>query len=268
MARGGSPPRSPLHEAEAEMSKAGRQAWACWAVAAFGLLGLLRLALGPAGGAEGAGEAIGRLLALTGVAALATWWLARRRAPAWGWARFAGTYVLALLLLALASAFGRARAEAPLGWPELAVPEGWTSERLEGASSAPQDQERGRRLRQQWHGATGTVVLEATCAWLARTEVSAPGAELAKAQRHIGAAYAAQDVQVTPSPIRSAQFGGRDWRIADLQMRQQDAVVLRMRVAMARTSRCALSVMFAGAPEPFASQEARFDVALAELRSD
>lgn len=255
---------------ETVMSKAGKQAWVCWIVAAAGLALALRLALGPAGSAEGAGEAIGRLVALTGTAAFATWFVARRRTPAWGWPRFVASYVLAVVLIAVVTAFGRARAgDAARPFPlALEAPAGWTSENLDGLSSAPQDRLLGQRLRQQREGAAGKVVLEASCGWLERNDAGAPGAELAALQRSLAEAYGAQGLQVEPSAIRGVRHGGREWQVARIEVHQDGTAVLVQRIAMGRSTRCALTVVLAGAPAEVAAHEARFAEALETLRVD
>jgi hypothetical protein len=252
------------------MQTPAKQALACWAVAALGLGLLLRIALGPAGSAEGAGEALGRLFALTGAAALATWWLARRRTPAWGWTRFAGAYVLAVLLLAAVSAFGRARA-APLdeAWPlQLELPAPWTGERLEGLSSAPQDQALGRRLRLRHDDANGTALIELSCGWRERLDESTPAQDVLKLQRSLADALSGQGLEAALSPPRVERRGARQWHVADVTAQNDEGVVLRQRFALSQSERCALTAVLAGQPAAFEAQQDTFDRALATLRSD
>jgi hypothetical protein len=252
------------------MSKAGKQAWICWGVAALGLIAGLRFWMGPAAGAEGGGEAIGRLVALTGAAALATWFVARRQVPGWGWARFAIIYVCAVILLAVISASGRSRAEDFVRSFPLALdtPDGWNVEQLEGLSSQSQDRLLGNRLRQQWNGADGNAVLEASCAWIDRNETGVPEAELEKVLRQLGKAYVAQGLQVTSSRVRSESHAGRTWAIADLEVSRDESAVLSQRTAMSRSPQCALSVVLAASPLAFAATQARFVDALLELQAD
>lgn len=252
------------------MQTPAKQALACWIVAALGLGLALRVALGPAGSAEGAGEALGRLFALTGAAALATWWLARRRAPPWGWARFVGAYVLAVLLLAVVSAFGRARAAPPdMAWPlQLELPTPWTSERLEGLSSAPQDQGLGRRLRLRHDDARGTALIELSCGWRERLHASTPAQDVTKVQRSLADALASQGLEAALSPPRAERHGTRQWHVADVTAQNDEGVVLRQRFALSQTERCALTAVLAGQPAAFEAQQATFERALGLLRSD
>lgn len=251
------------------MQRHTKQALACWAVAALGLAGLLRAALGPAGSAEGAGEAIGRVFALTGAAALATGWMARRRSPPWSWARFAGTYVLAVLGLGLVSAFGRARAADSDDWPlRLELPPPWSSERLEGLSSAPADQALGRRLRLRHDDANGTVLIELACGWRDRLDDAPPAQDLLQVQRNLAQALTVQGLEATMSPARTESHAGRQWHVAEVSAQNDDGVVLRQRFALTRSDRCALSAVLAGQPAAFEAHDATFERALATLRSD
>jgi len=70
--------------------------------------------LGPPASPAGAAEAIGRLFANTGIAALIGWWLARQKSPAWSWGRFALVYAALVIGLAVAASAGRAHAAAPV----------------------------------------------------------------------------------------------------------------------------------------------------------
>lgn len=103
------------------MQPAARMALTYWIVATLLLVVALYVFLGPPGSSEGAGEAIGRLTANTGMGALIAWWLARRKDPRWSWLRFGVVFVLAVLAFAAVAAIGRARAEMPRPIDAVAV---------------------------------------------------------------------------------------------------------------------------------------------------
>ena len=94
------------------MSLAAKQALACWLVALPLLIAALFVFLGAPGSADGAGEAIGRLCAHTGIAALLAWAIARRKLPPWSWLRFVALYVALVIVLAVVTSAGRAHAGA------------------------------------------------------------------------------------------------------------------------------------------------------------
>lgn len=95
------------------MSAVARQAIFCWAITFLFLVVLLFLVLGAPASSEGAGRAVGRLFAHTGLASLCTWIFARKKVPAWGAIRFGGLYVAMLIGIALVTAVGRVRAGEP-----------------------------------------------------------------------------------------------------------------------------------------------------------
>ena len=92
------------------MSLAAKQAFACWIVALALIIAALFAFLGVPGTADGAGEAIGRVFANTGIAALMAWFLARKKTPPWSWSRFAIVYVALVVVLAVLAAAGKAHA--------------------------------------------------------------------------------------------------------------------------------------------------------------
>jgi hypothetical protein len=120
------------------MQKPAKQALAFWLIAMALILLALVSVLGTPPTPDATGEAVGRVLAKTGLAALLAWWLARRRNPPWSWMQFGLVYVIALVALALLTAKGRAHAEDALP-PTVACVQGQRVERLSGVSFAPQD---------------------------------------------------------------------------------------------------------------------------------
>ena len=92
------------------MSLAAKQAFACWIAALALSVAALFAFLGAPGSGDGASEAIGRLFAHTGIAALFCWMIARKKTPPWSWSRFAIVYVAMFIALAVVASAGTARA--------------------------------------------------------------------------------------------------------------------------------------------------------------
>jgi len=92
------------------MSLVAKQALACWIAALALIVAALFAFLGVPGSPEGAGEAVGRVFANTGIAALLGWLLARRKTPPWSWGRFVLVYVALVVALAVVANAGRVHA--------------------------------------------------------------------------------------------------------------------------------------------------------------
>jgi hypothetical protein len=120
------------------MQKPATQALTFWLIATALILLVLFSALGAPRTPDGAGEAVGRVLAQTGLAALLAWWLARRRNPPWSWLQFGSVYVIAVVALGLLTAMGRAHADEALP-PTVAFAQDRTVECLADVPFAPQD---------------------------------------------------------------------------------------------------------------------------------
>jgi len=105
------------------MSLATKQTLVCWFAALALIVAALFAFVGAPGSPEGASEAIGRVFANTGIAALICWVLARRKMPPWSWLRFALVYVALVVALAAVAAAGRAHAaDAILSYSVFARP--------------------------------------------------------------------------------------------------------------------------------------------------
>jgi len=96
------------------MSLVARQAIVCWLAALVLIVAALFVFLGAPGSPDGAGEAVGRVFANTGIAALICWVLARRKTPSWSWGRFVLVYVALVVVLAVVANAGRAHAAEPM----------------------------------------------------------------------------------------------------------------------------------------------------------
>jgi hypothetical protein len=92
------------------MTLAAKQAPACWLGALVLIVAALFALLGPPGTPDGAGEAVGRVVAHTGIAALLCWLIARRKLPPWGWGRFVLAYAAMVVMLGVVASAGRAHA--------------------------------------------------------------------------------------------------------------------------------------------------------------
>ena len=88
------------------MQTPGIQALFCWFIALALIVATLFVLLGVPATPDGAGEAIGRAIAHTGVASLATWLIARKKDPAWSWGRFATVYVAMLVVIGIIASIG------------------------------------------------------------------------------------------------------------------------------------------------------------------
>ena len=96
------------------MSLVARQAIVCWLAALVLTVAALFVFLGAPGSPDGAGEAVGRVFANTGIAALICWVLARRKTPSWSWGRFVLVYVALVVVLAVVANAGRPHAAEPM----------------------------------------------------------------------------------------------------------------------------------------------------------
>jgi peptidoglycan biosynthesis protein MviN/MurJ (putative lipid II flippase) len=127
------------------MSLAAKQALVCWFAALALIVAALFAFAGAPGSPDGAGEAMGRVFAHTGIAALICWMLARRKTPPWSWVRFVLVYVVLVVVLAIVANAGRAHA-AQAQWSDaISVGFSWdpqsqppsTPDQPQAAPSAP-----------------------------------------------------------------------------------------------------------------------------------
>ncbi len=128
-----------------------RQAIACSVVAFALACGALFAFLGAPASAEGAGEAMGRLFALTGLAGLVCGWVAAKSPRLWSWPKFVGAYALTcVLILALtAHSYAVQPASGNAVGPDFTAkwPTRWTVQHLDGISSDPRARGLGSRER-------------------------------------------------------------------------------------------------------------------------
>jgi hypothetical protein len=246
------------------MQKPARQALAFWLIATALILLALVSVLGAPRTPDAAGEAIGRVLAQTGLAALLAWWLARRRNPPWSWLQFGLVYVIAVVAVALLTAKGRAHADEALPFTAVFAQD-WTVERLAGVSSAQQDQAAGVRQRARWTGADGTAVIEITCSWLQPNDHPDVGVQLRGVVKGMSDGLSKQGITLDQDAVRTVQKGHRDWLQIDLRARNASGTRLVQTLAMTSTQRCLATATLSGTPQAHAQQSAQFSSVLDRL---
>lgn len=249
------------------MHTPGTKALLLWFVSFVLIVALLFLLLGKPGSPDGAGEAIGRVFAHTGIAALATWFLARKKTPPWSWPRFAAIYIAALVVLGLLAAFGHRSEAAERAFPfETHYSQEWSVERLPGVSSAPQDRDLGIREIARWEGADGSAVIAVSCSWLAKGDVPALDVQLSKVVDGLRATLASQNVSVTMSNTRHVSIGEREGLFVEAQVSRAESTVFRQQIAVTSTKDCFVAATFAGTPRAFEEQSEAFASALRDIR--
>ncbi len=96
------------------MRTSGKQALTCWVGALTVAIAALYIFIGAPKSPDAAGEAIGRLLAHTGLASLACWMLARKSQPVWSWPKFIAIYALIFIVMAFVISERPAHAATPV----------------------------------------------------------------------------------------------------------------------------------------------------------
>jgi hypothetical protein len=247
--------------------KAGKQALVLWLIALALIFTALFLFAGVPRTAEGAGETFGRVFAQTGLAALACWLLARGKTPGWSWTRFAGTYVLILIALGLLVSMGRARAAEP--WPfQVRFPDGWSSERLAGLSSMPQDEDLGVRSRATWEGLDGEALIEIACASLDPGDQPDVDVQLHKVESAMISVLTEHLLRIDAGEVESLLLRRRKWRTVTLRANDPEGTRFVETIAVATSRNCLLVSSMAGTPEAFAKQQSKFTVVLDSLSAD
>lgn len=249
------------------MQKPAKQALICWLSASVLIFAVIGMVLGKPHNPDAAGEAIGQVIARTGIPALIVWWLARRRNPLWSWLQFGSIYLIVVVGFALLAAVGRARAEEPLPFAAT-FPSAWTVERLAGASSAPQDQAAGVRQRARWNGADGMAVIEIACSWRENYDHPDVDEQVRGVTKGVADMLSKHGVAIEQGAIRTLSKGHRDWRALDLRAKDASSTRFEQTVAMTLTERCLVIATLTGTPQAYALQSAQFASVLEGLRFD
>ena len=251
------------------MKQPAKQALICWFSALVLIVAALRLILGAPTTPDGAGEAIGRVFANTGLAALAAWMIARKKTPPWSWPRFIVVYFAAVVIIAIVASAGRtARASEPDIPFAASFPEEWSVERLQGVSSAPMDQERGIRERARWDGADGASIIELTCSWLAPRDAPDLAEQLNRIANGLKSALSEQGLSVEAGGVKKAVIGKQPGLSVILRASRKNQTAFVQEIAVALSSRCFLSATFSGTPRAFELQLPTFVNVLGAMRFD
>lgn len=245
------------------MQKPLKQALFCWVVTLAIIVLVLRLLLGSPGTSEGANEAIGRVLAHTGIAAFVTWMIARAKTPPWSWARFCGLYVAVVVIFGLLASSGRAQAAEVLPFTAQ-FPAEWSSEQLDGLSSAPQDRTAGVRERAQWFGADGIAVIEIACAWRTPDDKLDLQSQLLSITNVMIEGLAGQQLSVDAGQPRRL-VAGRDWLAIDLRVFDPAGTKLQQTMAVTATDTCFVVSTYSGTPVAFSLKAREFETTLKRL---
>jgi len=189
------------------------KALACSMAAFAAAVGVFYLAFGSPP-ADRAGEAVGRLLALTATAGVACGWVAARSAHAWSWFKFVAVYAGFCVALLLVAAYGKSthagEPQAPPGSPLAIVwPAGWTVQHLSGASSDPADRDLGSRERGLLGDtAAPTAVIEIGC--VRRDRAARLDAEFKGIFAGAADGYRRQGFEVTETKPSPTHIGKQD----------------------------------------------------------
>lgn len=248
------------------MRKDTTQALTCWAVGMGLLVTLLFAFLGAPRTADGAGEAIGRGFGHTGLSALCVWFFARKKD--WSWPRFVGAYIVAFIVLAIASTMGNYSAAAEREpWPfEVTFPDGWKVEHLSGASSAPQDASLGVRDIARKGTELGAPVIQLACV---KKDVEDPPLDLEKMSMQIAARLEQQygsanaRTSTVDSDTKLSRFPTRSI-VTTISL--QDDAVIRQESLVALTEKCLFSAQVAALPSEFDDAEKAFRHVIESIR--
>jgi len=136
-------------------------------------------------------------------------------------------------------------------------PAGWTVERLQGVSSAPQDKDRGVREIARWEGADGSAVIAVSCSWLMQ-----PAPHLDALLKEVLDGYhralEGQDLALDVGASKSMRIGGRDALMMDVRALKEDKPIFNQKIAVTLTEECVISATFAGTSKAFDQQADTF----------
>ncbi|MEO5560520.1 MAG: hypothetical protein ABIR10_12635, partial [Dokdonella sp.] len=214
---------------------------------------------------EGTGEAMGRVIAQTGLPALFVWWLARRRNRLWSWLQFGSAYLVAVIAFGLLETMGRAHAEGALPFEATFAP-AWSVERLAGVSSAPQDQAAGIRQRARWNGADGAAVIEIACSWLLPNDHPDVGVQLRGVAKGISDGLSKQGITIDEGTRSALSKGHRAWLQVNLRAHDASGTRFMQTIAMTSTERCLATATLTGTPQAYALQSPEFASVLDHLQ--
>ncbi|MEO5625899.1 MAG: hypothetical protein ABIQ70_07825 [Dokdonella sp.] len=247
------------------MQKPAKQALTFWLIGTTLILLALGSWLGMPNTPEGTGEAMGRVIAQTGLPAFLVWWHARSRNPLWSWMKFGSAYVVAVIAFGLLATMGRAHAEEPLPF-EATFAQAWTVERLAGVSSAPQDQAAGVRQRARLNRADGAAVIEIACSWLRPNDHPDVRVQLSGVVNGMSDGLSKQDITLDEGTTSALSEGHRAWWQVNLRAHDASGTRSMQTIAMTSTESCIATATLTGTPQAYALQASEFASVLDHLQ--
>ena len=213
------------------MSKPEKQVLLLWLIAVALATAALFVFLGTPATPDGCGEAVGRILAHTGLAAFATWVLARRKLPAWSWLKVTLVYVAAIVVFGLITALGSARATEPGSTIAKLAPD-WRISRVVKAPWSDADARRsplhawvGRRETFHHDSVDGPGVLNCGHAEFESTRY--PAAGLFQGNLPAPAADSARELGITDTPVDGVSLNC-DTGLFEFHRVEPDALLLAL----------------------------------------
>jgi len=252
----------------AEVKTHVRQALVCSIVAFAATVCVAFAALGPPS-TDRAGEAVGRLLALTATAGIASGWIAARATPKWSWFKFVIVYAAICVALLVITAYGRnaragerqAEASSSLS---IAWPSGWIVQHLAGASSDPADHDLGSRERGLLGDpAAPSAVIEIGCVRIDKAVHLAD--EFTQIYRGAVDGYRRQGLAVTDARAAPTRIGVHEGLGAVLHAKR-DAVELIQNYSLAQSSTCLLVATLTARREAFSANLDAYAAVKASVR--
>ncbi|MEP6484278.1 MAG: DUF4946 domain-containing protein [Rudaea sp.] len=220
-----------------------RLALVCSIVATTIALAGLRYAVGF--GSTPVAEVFGRLIGMAIIVGITCGWLAGRAGQSWSWQKFAVLYVLFYAIALFVSAHGhgapRSKDVGDASAYSVTWPQGWTVQRLEGASSAESDRTIGSRERGLLGAATAPrAVIEVTCMHKPPEEID--NADLIKSVADdVVKRYGEQGFAVSVTTPTSVRVGAYAGMMAEIDA-THDGADLRQSLSVAQNDRCLLTV--------------------------
>jgi len=237
-----------------------KQALGCWLASMILIIVALLAFIGLPPSADGAAQSIGRSIAHTGLAAIFSWLLARRKSPHWSWGKFILVYVVTLVVLGLITNSGRSHSVDQAPFPfSVSYSAGWKVERLEGVSSAPPDHKLGVREQAQWFEPNGRAVVSLTCAWLKEGDRPVLAEELARIVQGVTKGLEAQKLEVQSTSPSATVVAAHPGLMMELHATSKQHLVLTQLVAVTTSDRCFFSAVLATSSDAKPAQRQEFD---------
>jgi hypothetical protein len=196
--------------------------------------------------ADGAGEAMGRLFALTGLAGTLCGWVAAKGPRPWSWPKFVGVYALTCVLMLVLTAHSHAAAQpstATAVTPTFTVkwPAQWAVQHLDGVSSDPRDRGLGTRERVLFGDAKAPrAAIEVGCMQLVEGRPIKLAKEFERIVRGISKSYEDKGYLVAISKHYFTLVGTYDGLAATLVASNEDVELIQT-LSIAQSATCLLT---------------------------